>query len=63
VVTVGSQSLTAAVEATGDGFEYKKFNLGEVTVPKAGVYTVNVRPATVSDHDLMYFQSLILQPE
>jgi alpha-L-fucosidase len=63
LVTVGSQSLTAAVEATGDGFEYKKFNLGEVTVPKAGVYTVNVRPATVSDHDLMYFQSLILQPE
>jgi alpha-L-fucosidase len=63
LVTVGAQSLAAAVEATGDGFEYKKFNLGEVTVPKAGAYTVKVRPAKVSDHDLMYFQSLILEPE
>ena len=63
VVTVGAQSLTAAVEATGDGFEYKKFNLGEVQIPKAGAYTVKVRPAKVSDHDLMYFQSLILEPK
>jgi len=30
LVTVGSQSLSASVEATGDGFQCKKFNLGEV---------------------------------
>ena len=63
VVTVGSQSLTAAVTATGDGFEYKKFDLGEVKFLKAGPYTVKVRPTSVSDHDLMYFQSLILEPQ
>jgi hypothetical protein len=63
LVTVGTQSLTAAVEATGDWFQYRKFDLGEVKVPKAGVYTVNVRPTSVSAHDLMYFQSLILEPQ
>jgi len=60
---VGPQSLTAAVEATGDWFQYGKFDLGEVKVPKAGVYTVKVRPTSVSAHDLMYFQSLILEPQ
>ncbi len=63
VVTVGSQSLTAAVTATGDGFEYKKFDLGEVKFLKAGPYTVKVRPTSVSGHDLMYFHSLILEPQ
>jgi len=63
VVTAGTQSLTAAVEATGDWFQYRKFYLGDVKVPKAGVYTVKVRPTSVTDHDLMYFQSLILEPQ
>jgi len=61
VVAVGTQSLTAAVEPTGDWFQYKEFNLGQVEVPKAGVYTVNIHPTGVSDHNLMYFQSLILE--
>ena len=62
VVTVGPHSLTAPVEPTGDGFQYKHFDLGTVQISKAGEYTVNIRPATVSDHNLMYFQSLKLEP-
>jgi alpha-L-fucosidase len=61
VVTVGSQSLTAAVEPTGDWYEYKTFDLGTVKVPKAAEYVVSIRPAAASDHNLMYFQSLVLE--
>ena len=61
VVTVGSQSLTAAVEPTGDWYEYKTFDLGTVKVPKAAEYIVSIRPAAASDHNLMYFQSLVLE--
>jgi len=63
VVAVGTQSLGAAVEPTGDWFQYKKFDLGEVRFPKAGEYAVSIRPAATSDHNLMYFQSLKLAPE
>jgi hypothetical protein len=62
VVTVGSQSLAAAVEPTGDWYAYKTFDLGTVKVPKAGEYIVSIRPAAASDHNLMYFQSLDLEP-
>jgi alpha-L-fucosidase len=62
VVTIGSQSLTAAVEATGDWYEYRTFDLGSVNLSKAGEYAVSVRPATASDHNLMYFKSLELKP-
>ena len=61
-VVVGPQSFTATVEPTGDWFQYKKFDLGTVTIPKAGEYTVSIRPAGTSDHNLMFFQSLLLEP-
>jgi len=50
------------VEPTGDWFQYEKFDLGTVKISKAGKYTVNVRPAGTSDHNLMFFQSLVLEP-
>ena len=31
-------------------------------VAKAGLYDVTIRPAADSDHYLMYFQSLVLEP-
>jgi alpha-L-fucosidase len=62
VVSVGNQSITAAVEATGDGYQYKTFDVGHVKIPKTGEYTVRVRPAADSDHYLMYFQALELEP-
>jgi len=62
VVAIGPQSLTAAVEPTGDWYQYKTFDLGVVKINKAGEYKVAIRPAAASDHYLMYFQSLALEP-
>jgi alpha-L-fucosidase len=62
VVAVGPQSLTAVVEPTGDWYQYKTFDLGRAKISQAGAYTVNIRPAAASDHNLMYFQSLVLEP-
>jgi alpha-L-fucosidase len=62
VVAVGPESLNAAVETTGDWYQYKSFDLGAVKLARAGPYTVTIRPAAASDHYLMYFQSLALEP-
>jgi hypothetical protein len=58
LVTVGGQTLTAAVAETGEGLQYKKFDLGNVRLAKAGAYTLQVRPAVESGRNLMYFQKL-----
>ena len=63
VVAVGKHSLTAAVEPTGEWFQYKNFDVGEVKFAQAGECSVSIRPATVSEHNLMYFQSLHLEPK
>jgi hypothetical protein len=62
IVAIGEQSLTGVVGATGEGYRYKTFDLGEVRIPKAGPYTLTIRPAEDSDRYLMYFQSLLLEP-
>jgi alpha-L-fucosidase len=62
VVAVGPQCLAAVVEPTGDWYHYRTFDLGTVELLEAGRYTVNIRPAAASDHNLMYFQSLTLEP-
>ena len=63
VVTLGSQALTGVVAATGEGYQYKTFDLGYLEIPKAGQYTVSIRPVADADRYLMYFQSLQLEPE
>jgi alpha-L-fucosidase len=62
IVAIGGQSLTGVVGATGEGYQYKTFDLGYVQIPKAGEYTLSIRPAEDSDQYLMYFQSLLLEP-
>jgi alpha-L-fucosidase len=62
VVDVGPHSLTGAVERTGDWYSYRTFELGTVSIAKAGEYAVSIRPAADSDRNLMYFQSLVLEP-
>jgi alpha-L-fucosidase len=62
IVEIGGQSITAVVGATGEGYQYKAFDLGYVRIPKAGEYTVSIRPAEDSDRYLMYLQSLSLEP-
>ena len=54
--------LTAAVEPTGQDFDYRAFALGTITIPQAGPCTVRIQPAGQYDHDLMQFQSLLLNP-
>ena len=62
VVAVGAQSITGAVERTGDWYQYRTFELGTVKITKAGDYAVSIRPAAATGHNLMYFQSLELEP-
>jgi hypothetical protein len=50
------------VNATGEGYAYRSFDVGSVKLAKAGEYTVTIRPAAASDQYLMYFQSLELEP-
>lgn len=63
VVTVGGQTLTGAVVETGEGYQYKTFDLGAVKLAKAGSYIVQIKPAAESGHNLMFFQQLDLVPE
>jgi alpha-L-fucosidase len=62
LLTVGSHQLKSAVTPTGDWYEYATFNIGAVTFPKAGQYKLELRPAESYDHDLMYLESLTLEP-
>ena len=63
LVTVGGQTLNAAVAETGEGYQYKTFDLGSIKLAKAGSYTVQIKPAAESGHNLMFFQQLDLVPE
>ncbi len=61
IVAVGPHEISAEVRATGDWFQYATFDLGTVTIAKAGNYTVTVRPADAAGRELMYFKSLTLE--
>jgi len=61
VVSVGAREFTAAAVTTGEWFRYATFDLGLVTIEKAGPMTVSIRPAAASDRELMYFKSLSLE--
>jgi alpha-L-fucosidase len=61
-VAVGPQSLTGLVTPTGEGFQYRTFELGTVKISEAGQCTVRIQPAAAYEHNLMYFQSLELYP-
>lgn len=62
LVALGERQVPAEVQATGEWYQYKSFDLGTVEITKAGEYRVSVRPAAAFDHNLMYFQSLELRP-
>ncbi|MGA7413280.1 MAG: hypothetical protein WBW33_22590, partial [Bryobacteraceae bacterium] len=63
VVTAGSTELSASVIPTPGWFQYQLFDVGSVRFPKAGEYLVQIRPASAHDHNLMYFESLRLEPK
>ena len=62
VVAAGATELTAAVIPTAGWFQYQIFDVGPARFPKAGEYLVQIRPAVPHDHNLMYFESLQLEP-
>jgi alpha-L-fucosidase len=62
VITAGGQSLAGIVVPTGEGYQYKTFDLGTIKFSSAGPYVVQIRPAADYDHNLMYFQLLELAP-
>jgi alpha-L-fucosidase len=63
VVDIGEQRVQRTVEATGDWYQYKVFDLGRVTLAKSGPLKVMIRPAEAGKENLMYFESLTLEPE
>ena len=63
VIAAADQSVAGAVVPTGEGYQYKTFDLGKIRFSKVGRYTVQMKPAAESGHNLMYFQSLELVPE
>ncbi|HEY3440748.1 MAG TPA: alpha-L-fucosidase [Paludibaculum sp.] len=62
VVELGGQRLEKTVEATGDWYQYKAFDLGVVTLAAKGPMAVVIRPAAAGPENLMYFESLTLEP-
>ena len=62
IIAAGGQSINSLVEPTGEWYQYKTFALGSIRLAKAGEYAVTIRPAASYDHNLMYFQSLFMEP-
>ena len=60
-IEVGDQVITASVEATGEAYQYKTFELKSIPL-KAGRYTVRIAPASEHNHNLMYLSSVDLVP-
>jgi alpha-L-fucosidase len=60
-IQVGDQVVTAAVEATGEAYQYKTFELKSIPL-KARRYTVRITPVSEHNHNLMYLSSVDLVP-
>ena len=61
-IRIGSEVKRGKVEATGEGYQYRPFDLGSLNFARAGKYDVVIRPTAQLSHYLMYFQSLVLEP-
>jgi alpha-L-fucosidase len=62
-VKVGSQTINASVEATGEGYAYKTFDLQAIRFDKVGPLTVQIAPTEQLNHNLMYLHSVDLVPD
>lgn len=61
-IAIADKSVSGSVEATGDWYEYRDFDLGKIDIPAAGRRIVTIRPAAELGHYLMYFEALELSP-
>ena len=62
MIRVGNQTVAGTVVPTGEGYKYKTFDLGTVKLSKAGLSTVQIKPAAEYNHNLMFLQTLELTP-
>jgi alpha-L-fucosidase len=62
-VTIDETALEAEVAATGDWYEYGRFDLGTVDLLDPGRHTVAIRPSGDGASPLMYLRGLRLVPE
>jgi alpha-L-fucosidase len=62
VLAIGSNQLKNTVKPTGDWYQYQIFNLGTAAFPKAGQYKLELKPSAEYNHNLMYLESLTLEP-
>jgi alpha-L-fucosidase len=62
LITVGTHQLKSPVKPTGDAYQYQIFDAGAIVFPKAGQYKLQLNPAETLNHNLMYFDSLTLEP-
>lgn len=62
-IKVGDQAITAVVEATGEGYQYRTFNLKAIRLPKVGPLIVEIAPTGQLNHNLMYLHSVDLVPD
>ena len=63
LVDIGGHRIVAPIKSTGQAFDYKTFDLGQMTFAKGGPCLVKIAPIAETGHDLMFFQSLELIPE
>ena len=63
VLRFGEQSVPGIVQTTGDWYQYKIFDLGVITLPSKGPLQITIRPAEAGKENLMYLESLRLEPE
>ena len=61
-ITIGKSHIEKQVICTGDWYEYHEFPVGYIEFPKAGMYTLTIRPKVQSDTYLMYLNSISLNP-
>ncbi len=61
-IRIGSNPVSGVVQATGEGYQYRVFDLGTLNLPRVGEYDVAIRPAAELSHYLMYFESIVLDP-
>jgi len=60
-IRIGSELVNSTVQATGEGYQYRMFDLSTLIL-KAGEHAVTIRPTAELSHYLMYFDSIGLDP-
>jgi len=60
-IHVGSELVNGTVQTTGEGYQYRVFDLGTISL-RAGEHAVVIRPTAELSHYLMYFESIVLDP-